>query len=590
MKHTAFKLLSLLSLYCVIPVQAREILTTLPLYYAPYYYQHPVYFNDKDWYVDIFGGAYYRSADQAFSECDGTCKVPFSTLLFGQPDFTIAQAFTDGTVIIPNNPFVTISTLSPRFEYTDKGAMFGFTVGGQFGCERNWHAGFRTRLPIREIDVTPVCSSRTGGNDLIGETLADVYEERVETNNFTGSNISNIVFAARFDFLNALQRVAVTSNGGTQPMIVYNDPSSGNRLTIANQDVSNNIPAAAGAFPNNTPMVAVIESTDGSIPRTVRWGNLNSSITGVVQADGSGLTNLERGRFAGDINYAPLATNVVNQSHLFVVPTVKNADPGSGQLTDGAISIQSAINAAITNLEDVTALDFLTDQGFNFCNGRSKGLGDLDAEFFIGYDWDVCGRLLTFDGLIGARFPTSDVICDCRNVLEQPLGTNGHYQFRLGFIGNFEATTWCKFHTDFFYAWVLPHTERIPASFEGALVRNIGPCVLAKTSWDYLFANADVTFLASDCCGFNVGYQVYHKRCDKIEFCEPTATDLAGVPNQPLSASVAAEKTNQTQHKIVAEFFLRTNYCELFTGYDYAVAGKNAPVDTDFYLGMIVHF
>lgn len=569
--------------------QARSILTTLPLYYAPYHYPLTYFTEDKDWYIDIRGGAYYRSAQQAFSDCDSTCKVPFSTLVFGVPDFTIAQTFTDAIISpleFPNNPFVSLATLSPRFDYREHGAVFGLCTGGRFGCEQEWHAGARVRLPIREIDVREVCGGSADANDLTGETLAAVYQQRQETNSFAGDENSNTVFAARLDFLSALNRVAVTANGGSTPMVVYSDPDNSGHMSIAAVDATGQQPTV-GPLQTNQPPVAVIESTNGSVPTSVRWGNVNSSITGVVAADGSGLANLERGRFASDVTYTPLAADTLAQSRIFVVPTIDDSGVNAGQMSAGSRQIQNAINSAILGID--TSIDaFLLTTSLNFCDGRTKGLGDLDLELYLGRDWYECRPFFT-DITIGFRFPTADRVC-CSNILQQPLGDNGHYQVRVGTQVGWDATSWVKLRADFFYAWVLKHCEQIPASFSGARVRNFGPCVSADISWNYLFGNFDVTFFASDCCGFNIGYQVYRKNKDKVIFLTNTALDFAGRTNQPLSDCVAARLTDQTQHKILTEFFLAKGYCEFFTGYDYAVAGKNAPVDTDFYLGMRVNF
>lgn len=585
-------ILSILALFLIMNTQVygRTILTTLPLYYAPYHYPLDYFQDDKNWYVDIRGGAYYRSANQAFSDCEGTCKVPFSTLIFGVPDFTIAETFTDATISpteFPGNPFVSIATLSPRFDYREHGAVFGVCGGARFGCEERWHAGARARLPIREIDVKEICGGSAEASDLTGESLAAVYQQRQETNDFAGSENSNTVFAARLDFLSALNRVAVTATGSSVPMVIYSDPDNSGHISIAAVDATGQQPSV-GPLQTNQPPVAVIDSTNGSVPTSVRWGNLNSSITGVVAANGSGLTNLERGRFASDVTYTPLGANTPAQRQLFVVPTINDSGASAGQMTAGSRQIQNAINAAILSI-DTSVEAFLLTTSLNFCDGRTKGLGDLDLELYFGRDWCECRPFFT-DITVGFRFPTADRICDCRNILQQPLGDNGHYQARVGAQMGWDATSWVKLRGDFFYAWVLRRCEQVPASFRGALVRNFGPCVPAEVSWQYLFANADVTFFASDCCGFNIGYQVYHKRKDHIDFLQSTATDFAGRPNQPLSDCVAELLTEQTQHKILAEFFLATNYCELFTGYDYAVAGKNAPVDTDFYLGMRVNF
>ena len=132
--------------------------------------------------------------------------------------------------------------------------------------------------------------------------------------------------------------------------------------------------------------------------------------------------------------------------------------------------------------------------------------------------------------------------------------------------------------------------ENIAAPFKGATVKNIGPCIGADLSWNYLLANLDFTMLASDCCGFDIGYEVYSKQCDRIRLCSKTATDLIGRTNQALDASVASRGTNVTSHKIRVEYFMSASKCEFFIGFDQVVAGKNALRETDLYFGMNVKF
>lgn len=563
------KLLYQVSLFCLIAVsvQAREIRTPLPLYYAPYHYPTVCCDTGRSWNIDLLGGAYYRSAQD------------LGALIFGADNFTLAQAFpqssTGGAL---SNPFVTISTLSPRFEYTEHGAMFGANFCKYLGDDR-WHFGVRARIPVRDITVEEVC----GGNNLTGETLADVFQTRTETIDVDGIVSSNTVFSARLDFLSALP-------GTPESLVIYSDPDASGHLSIAHIDSTGNIPTG-GPVANNMPPVAVIARTDSSLPTGQPWGNVNTSITGVVAADGSGLADNQRGRFASDNNYAPLAVDISHQSKLFIVPTINNvALPGDpiAQTNSGANQILNAIQSSIGAL-DSSVVSFIQEQKLDFCAGRSKGLGDVDIELFGGYVWG-CERRVWTDLLLGARLPTADRLCDCTKILKQPLGNNGHVEVRTGAQIGYDALSWLKFNITGRYSWVLKRSETIAAPFTGATIKNIGPCVKADISWNYFIGDFDITLSASDCCGCDIGYEFYYKSCDKISLCARTATDFALRPEQPLDARVAARCTKVLAHKIRAEFFMATGVCELFSGFEQVVAGSNTLRDTDWYAGLRVRF
>jgi hypothetical protein len=572
-------------------VGAREIGTPLPLQFAPHYTYGIYRPYDKNeecpWYVTVGWGGYFRSAGEAYT-C-GTCTEPYSALLFGKSDFRLAEAFADATVgTASDNPFVTISTLTPRYEYVERGAMFWAYMGGSFGCDDQWKYGLRLRLPIRDVQLQQVC-----GNDLEGETLDDVYQKRLETIEVGNASFPNTVFAARLDFLATLQRVSFNTSNGSDPLVVFvnADTAPANQITIADQTVADGLTAANAipAAPDSRPMIAAIKQNDGFVPTTVRWGDVNSAITGVVEGDGAGLNNDQRGRFASDINYAALGGDMAAQRQLFIVPTIQNAgDNQAGHLTGGASTIFGAIEASV-NAQNDSVLDFIEEAGLNFCDGRSKGLGDFDTELYLGRKWGCTERWFT-ELQFGVRFPTADKLCDCKQLIKPALGSNGHYQLRGGITAAVDAARWIRIKGEFKYNWALKRTENIAAPFKGATIKNIGPCIGADISWDYLLADLDITLLASDCCGMDLGYEVYHKRCDKIRLCAKTATDLIGRANQALDASVAQRGTEVTSHKIRAEMFMKPGECEFFTGFDYAVAGKNAPREMDVYFGMMVNF
>ena len=89
--------------------------------------------------------------------------------------------------------------------------------------------------------------------------------------------------------------------------------------------------------------------------------------------------------------------------------------------------------------------------------------------------------------------------------------------------------------------------------------------------------------------GCTIGYELYAKRKDKICFYGSTAKDFFGVQGT-LDPCVLANRTNVVAHKARFEFFCQTRSCEFFAGWTHVFAGKNAPKETSWYLGIMIGF
>jgi hypothetical protein len=599
---TLKSILMLASFVSSVAIQARQIETPDPLRYGPMHYPTTDYSEESgDWCLDwdVWGGAWGRTADSAFCPCKSTTKhpLPWSALLFGESDFALAGIFPGGAVTtfaeVADNPFVSVATLSPRYEYSEQSFIAGLTVATRFG-DGKWRMGLRTRLPIRDIHVMESNGGAFGENDLVGDT-SQFYMKRNESIEVDGTTHNNTVFAARLDFLTALRISAVSSTGVPgDPMVKYSDPLSLGHITIANVDATGGQPQATApaALTTNQPPVAVIKRVDGSLPAGAlpRWGDVNDAITGgVVPSDGSNLAHNARGRFASDVNYTPLGGIPANQATLYVVPTINDSGPFIGQKTLGSTQIMNAIDVAIAGASD-SVVDFITTSSLDFFEGRTKGLGDFDTELFIGRDF--CDGRFISEFIFGVRWPTAKRLCDCRKVVLLPRGNNGHYEIRLGTMAGWQAYDWLRFKMNLYYSFVLKRTENIAAPFLNQAIANIGPCIPAKVKWGYFEGYFGTTFNASDCCGFHLGYDLWVKQRDKLFLCQDTAVDLAGFTH-PLSVdsdSAIVRNTRRVSHKVRVEFFMTTSYCELTAGWLHTFAGKNAPRDTDWYLSMQVSF
>ena len=603
MKKRLLQSVSFAAIVLGMEVTAREVRTPIMLM-EPTYLRYPVeYHHDYDqecgcWDVKVWGGAWSRDADDAFGPCGGEDKVPWTNLIFGKSSFVFSEVFfgAGGQSDFIGNPFLAVSTITPQFDYHEKGAAFGVVATTTFDyCDVDYRCGINARIPVRDIHVQSVCGGEVV--ELLDETLANIYQQRNEIigTSFdplsTDKKQTNYVFAIRLDFLSQLLR----ANFPNDPMVTYGTGIT-NPTTIAGQtagaDVNNDL--------NGIPPVAVIARADGTMPFTERWGDRvvattvpagtppSTGIVATLNGDGSGVANNQRGKFNESNDYTPLSTNIAAQSKLFVVPTLQGGvSPDNNTMSNGANQIQAAINQAIETLP-VTATNFLLDNGIDFCDGRSKGLGDLQVDFYIGRNWGCCNEYWT-DLMLGFTAPTADSLDNCLQVLKQPLGNNGHWEARGTLAGGWSLYNCFKVMADITVSKVLSATERVAAPFVGATVKNIGPCMNARIDWWHALGHVDMTFFANDCCGFDLGYEGYHKGCDNICLCSSTAVDFFDVTHS-LDATILSQGTERTAHKVRVGFFTLVNCCELFAGWSYTFAGKNISDDTDWYIKLAVNF
>jgi hypothetical protein len=579
-----------------------ETRTPLSLYRGPISFQN--YFDwrrdeqteegcTKKVFGDYWTALYNRYAPDAFGDSScGACdhdlhfsnKEPLSTLYFGKACFRVAEAFANG-VVSPGslvNPFVTISTVCPRFTYNEKGAWFGGQAMVRWGCDDAWCAGIRIRAPYCEIDVAEKCSD-FGENSITPSDLANLYQTRVETITVGSTTQPNLVFAARLDFLEALQLDYFTNTGATIPFVQY--PATD--ITFAGQVGSGGRSSVQAVTPV-APFLALIDSTDGSMPTSVRWGDVPSNGTTVVQGDGSGLIDLQRGRVANDINYAPLAANVAAQKQLFLVPNVGGVgSPTPGQILGGAQTVYSALSDAISSIQP-SVLTFFAQHGIDFCNGRTVGLGDTDFELYLGHLFGDCSWL---EGRLGVVAPTGVKVKNPLEVLRQPTGNNGHVELRIGMGAGVQHCRYMRFDMNMAYSWVLRAANVFAAPFVGATVKNLAPCVGGKSSWQHFEANFNWTFLnpRCDCMGVLIGYQAYVKNADKICLNAVQVADFNG-NLQTVNPEILMQNTYRMANKVKTEAFFNGECMDIFLGFTSVVSGKNIAHETDMHIGINVRF
>ncbi len=553
--------------------------------------------NDFKLDTHFWTGIYFRTAPNAYNSCgdnitsNSPCACPGSkaslaSLYFGKSTFTFEQAFANsfipqGTVI---NPLVLLEPVTINIDYREQGVWFGTNFSTRFGCDDRWNAGLRIRIPFRDIKVEPLCGNPITNADSTNPAAA-LYQQRVESITVDSVSITQNVFAARLDALTVLNRVAIDTTGAAVPLVNYT-PTGGD-ITVAAQGLSGGIEAAAPVTALQPPL-AFIESANGSAPVSVRWADIPANGATVVKSDGSGLSNLQRGRTASNVSYAALGADQAAQAQLWLVPNVQNGGTTAGVLAPTANTVYATLTNAFNALANSSLADFTNQVGLNVCYGNTRGMGDLNMELFLGYDWIDYGFA---EGRLWVTAPTGIKVQDPLQALKFPTGNNGHPEVGLGMAAGVEKLRYLTFNFDAYYIWVLSTCNNIAAPFAGATVKNIGPCIPAKTAWKYGIVDLNVNVInpCYECMGVMFGYQAYIKGKDHIQVYNTTATDFAG-RQEPLNTCLLTQNSDRVAHRIRTETFFNGECMNTFLGFVATVAGKNIPAEVDFHIGLDVYF
>ena len=144
MKRQILSLIATVALIQNISVTAREMRAPLPFRNGFQRFEHYPYICenlDKCWDFDVWAGAWHRQAPDAFTH--GTKKQSLAGLYFGADAFRLSEILPAGSVVPPALNVL----LTPRFSYTDNGAMFGFNVNHRMCCG-TWDVGTRINIPF----------------------------------------------------------------------------------------------------------------------------------------------------------------------------------------------------------------------------------------------------------------------------------------------------------------------------------------------------------------------------------------------------------------------------------------------------------
>jgi hypothetical protein len=527
--------------------------------------------DDSGWGLDLWTTGYSRNARDTFKDTHGMSTESLAGILFGKESFRLEEANESGIMLAAstvdasknlytNNPWIRVSTIKPKIDYYEKGFMFGLNIGNTCS-EGKFHYGLRANIPLRSIEVE---------NDLInyGEILEDVYRIRTEDD--------DTFWVARFDYLDAVFNNSKKAFGYDSTLRVMKLIGQANTFGVyGTQD---------GVYPSSK---EALSSTA-------------ASLTNELSSDGT-LAAGAKASFAANVNYtsvvdpttgavgavSDLGKNRSVQKKLFVF---KHND-------EATATIKTGLDKVAANV-DVSVKSFLDRQNISFGTQRKVGIGDTDAMLYFGYEFtdNLYGELI-----LGGKIPTAKKNETPYELLLPTLGNNGHFELMVGSQWRIDIAKWLNLDFDGSFNLALNATEKRAPAFKNALIKNIcdpDSVVDAKINWYYLNGNAKLTFFHPDneCLGGTVGYGFYYKAKDKVAFADKTVEygknflDAGTDTTYNLSNDVLALRTNQISHKVKFEIFNYFEQFELFLGGAQTIAGKNAPKDSDWHLGIRVEF
>lgn len=626
------------------------ILSTQSLFAVTSHFRTPLSFEQKprtyvhyptlqelescsNWLIDGFGVYYQRNACCAFG-CDTSCNpcnnlctsnkvtshtVPLAQLWFGKSSFLVADAFANGVITVPTgNPFLNFVTLTPRFSYNERGAFVGITVHRyNLGCDGEWFVKGRIGLPISVVEV----NQRQGNpfdctpiNPDFANTIVNIQQEIQGNGSTSGAIDTKTVGVYRLDLLSSLMLPDGT------PMVQYGTITPGStagNTRIAGQDITNNeaqvIQQTGSPFLRGP--IYMYKQSSGMVPFAPNGltqvevasapplgQNLMRSNDSNLVLPADGLTNFPDGQWAvfGGQSLPPfttfneqedyagnLGTNPAAQRQLFLAPVWEPSGAGWEEI---GLVVEDTITRVIQDLENaqVTPLTFLCLKGIDFNRSEClSGAGDLFIDIWGGKQ-NACWFA---DGLIGFRVPSGARVRDPRRIFAQPNGSNGHFAFKLGAEGGYMVCDWIGLKLEMFFNHFFKATEKRAAIFQNALIRNIGPCVDARISWNTFILYLDATFFSLRCpnLGWDFGYEFYAKSKDDFCYCVSELADFTGVI-QPLDNCLARQNTDTQTHKVRLEVFNQWGCFQIFFGGSYILAGKNAMKETEWHLGMKAEF
>ncbi|RTL07255.1 hypothetical protein EKK58_03705 [Candidatus Dependentiae bacterium] len=537
------------------------------------------------WNIEKWTSLYTRSAGKAFQSSDNesnkvtTNTKSLATLFYGKDRFKASEAFSNGKItdvaqLNKFTPLLNVAYLTPEYRYDEKGICIGMHVNYTFEEDCNWHVGGVINVPVSVVEVTPQ-------GEIFEEQLENLYKintikaQNSSTSPNTSVNYTNDL-TIRYDLLNTLMLDEQTK------LLRQDGPNT--KIGFISIDGDTNLTSGQQAY--------LIKRSNTQSPEA-QYRKQASQVTGQITPNGLGAADDSVLFVATGTNLSTLNTDSNAQAELWLVP--RATDSNTDELTSLSQAMVSQIDYAVrlADLSNRSVTNFLTKQGLALANyERKAGLGDIKAAIYGCYNDQECDWFVKLMG--GTKLPTGTKKDhdECLSITQLQTGNNRHWELFVQMAAGYQPLEWLSFDMTASANHVFARSQNFVAAFEGATVKNLGPCVKAKVSWNYFTAQANMNLFHphNPELGCTLGYSLFAKNSDHVRYDNVDATDLFGNTHKVLDPDVAALKTKAMTHSVRAEVFHRWNYCEISAGGSYGIAGRNAMKETEAHIGLSVYF
>lgn len=586
-----------------------------------------------------FTTAHFRETQDAFMK-HGTETHPLAQLIFGKSEFTIGESF-QGASAVGNNytenysPYLDLVKLAPRVSYSEAGVFFGanwdYPVWNNKG-----RIGIRGSLPIRWVRMERDNEAEGNAVGLQDQVVkGDMRYAMPLDASAPKDGVISRVTSYRLGLLRGLKYVS--TDGYVTSYLSINPDATGN-VTMGNLYNATSTNYGSNAAGAKIPFV-LIKSTQAGEPPFHQGGALliqnDGGTNGKPLDDENGNTRVLYPNAAKttDLTHANMQlvqfplNGAIAADKAAVFDSTLNYNNFDGDLTDvWATTINGANGQPITtSANQVTFVDdllsyynsdveyWLKNQGFIMATDEQTDLGDIPVELFYNHSFnDKWNGELCF----GVKFPTGNGGSDYSgNPYRVQMGNGSHWEIKIGALAAWQALRCMNVKLDLAYNFALEKTEHRKAAYKGAKIKNFGPEAAASVDWGYFVGNLDFNFAHPKSKKINgmIGYQLYYKTEDHIDFKEKTGdswlgktwTNAAGAPADEDTVKgttwtnikmthddkVARMNTEQWGHRVRLEgSYNLSKYCTTSVGGLYTFAGQNMPVEADVHCACQVRF
>jgi len=588
-------------------------LSTALLSYQPYLPYRPVPLadipstphTDASVLLDTTTYIYGQSASTCFLDNIRT-QYPLSALYFNSSDFRLSTAFQNCMVQTNTqnyNPYVRVLSFSPRVSFSEVGSLLCARCELLAGKD-NWiRIGFKASLPIKQRTITRNDVGSRGPattQDLVSQAAIRIVD----------APTSDIFDAAayRLDFVEALPADAMFSesiqndgNGNTVIMGTIVNSQGGSGATIGAafvQKPENQIPHSDAVGVLNAPYGTTLTESDVTYD-----SQINAYLPATGQAETKEFYEMQAG-----VDYTPL----LDSASKSVAQRIRDQNTKAtlwliGTYQEGFAStdfsdLSTALNAIIQQYNQ-NIFEFFYEQNYSIDTETTQGLGDLRLESYMTYAFSPNVQL-TIKG--GACAPTAGGAVSAASPYAIQLGNRGHTEFFVGggLLLGVPKTAW-YITTDFEYTTVLPATEQICATPQGAQIKNMGPAANATISWHSAQGSVwlHIPHSKAKNMSLSVGYEWYAKVTDSLAFAaDPIESWLGNTFNTTtllfdqanyltLDPTIAKMHTAAVSHMLrFGTTYRVSKYAQVYMGAGFVILGRNTPRTSQFSIGCTIAY